>query len=1257
MLSLDLVMGTTDVSLDQEFVHKVTKRLPSKLGIIRNQLVRRGQTAIETQSFVVTASKYGCFKVSATVESKYSTAAFRAIDLKPERVTLFNEYGAYNTDHGTNRIVTVSYDMKSEFAAAIARDAAYRVYIMRHKCLDNGYGLLYFNTAERYYVVLGQNKFLPADFVHKGMQAGRVRELQMFLDSPSNIRRGTALYVDVTGMSDSDAFALFNKATNGAAKIQFNIYGNILLAIKFTIKKLSRWTLTTTDSSVLGEINCFAYFKGEFKSGDGHSFMAVETIRRFFVPMNILTTNIENMTMAKQARFGLEKGFKTIGSRRALIAIMHTTIKRGEAKGIKYLPRTAEAAEDIERHPEKYDGYFIVIGGGLRDIDYLGDESTVKSVWDFSIPMDYCLMDMPVHLSGFVSTSKQVCSNMPFAKNGVQVMLKKAFATIDAILGNKNIETDPTTDDSSSSLDLQKSQYVTSDILRLIPNMVDYDATIRSQFIRTAIQSCLKTANRFNFRVQGSNVKVVPDLAAYFGKSLLRADEIYIAHPICKEGTLHVCVRHPLASIYEHKMMKTVGLELLKARIRALKISIAYQKMLIEMVTGLPSGTAMVGSTDAHLCDYFSGMDYDGDMITAISDPDIVAVYQQLPEGYVDFGSTASSDDKLRIGLESLAIAFLYAYGLWGADQTRNPAIGEIAGFLQTIKALVIGNRKGTISPVEFAKVFNGGKIGDEEYKPMFGINASFVGIEDTYCDTYIQAVKKCRFTQNDIDAFLLDLIIIGSKSINDTIDSTKNGNKVHIPFWDELKAAWRSGVVAAEDEVSFELVPGQLKLSDLVLTAVNKEHKDGEPIVLLDTMSRVRNLVAKYAYREIGKLLAKPCEYALRTYNTQDISLNQYLSWMASSYSTIMRDGANNKQICKAVLSQMIRNIGRNYAHVSDNVLFKEAASASFYGQNREHQSSFYLSLVSEAFEYYLDQYAPNAMFELPVYGFSHKRIVIGSTVTFVNGISADGYYAAHKINGTYKVLLNDAQRVVIRKAMADMIPEKNIDDSMVMMTVNVSSKNYKNAIEAYEAYVDMLEKSRIANETVSTRIYKNDRGFARVALLVNRKNADGRVQKVSTDLYLGKNDVWNDENDVRHYGSEYYMNLVGDKDINVVAIQGGVRVYKDRYGNQHTSPVLYIIGKIVNANEHTVKLNTKHVIVVDNNKNDTTVPKTSDVISAQKVTACNSNVSGTAFQVNFDSADTTIIVDNASSADDDEDMMAEAYADMDAAMAACGL
>lgn len=404
------------------------------------------------------------------------------------------------------------------------------------------------------------------------------------------------------------------------------------------------------------------------------------------------------------------------------------------------------------------------------------------------------------------------------------------------------------------------------------------------------------------------------------------------------------------------------------------------------------------------------------------------------------------------------------------------------------------------------------------KYERMFVGNNNFAGIEDTFRKDFIKRVAESGNTKEEMIDVMKDLNVIISKAMNDTIDAAKNPGSVDMPFMDNFRANYRSGAVATKDYAKIKLLPGQLALAPLQLSIRGAKDavpagKNGNPFkrtarlerkgkqsvwVVEDLLTSVRNETAVYAYQKLGESLKTSILGDLQSYQTQDVQLYKSLKHLAECYDAVMHIENGDKKAMKKAIVQMSRNLVRNNSRVDSRNLFQEAYLASQYTDRKSNSvrtNSYYMAFTHEAANYFVGKYNPDGMFENRIYKFGGGKARVGQRITFVNGISEDGFYAETKVNGTYTLEINNDLQAVIRKPVVDMIPDAEYDDTVVFM--QLMDKDI-------EAAVGLIEKARAAKARFGIRYYKpagalHDNmwlvaGKTPIARIANPSNKGGR-------------------------------------------------------------------------------------------------------------------------------------------------------------------
>ena len=712
-----LVAGGYDVEIDEEkamFVDMETKpnlRLVSKAqaygprSCFFYQALRIGVRQKRKQKFEI---------VEPSIQRMYEGYAIRHLPIIHIGANLLQASNgtARLTENSSLALLTIQFDFREDDMKEIAKSMVQTAYIIRHGSIKNGFAIGYETKDENVITIVKafghDNVYWLKSEIEKGMRAGQVQRYQPMFQSPSETRRAIVLYINTTNTTMEDLEQIMDEASCGAYSVMKEAHGGEDLSVKKAIKLLSRLSLLMTGSSNFGSIESFAFFYGDLHAfgsafNDGHGLISHGFVRRSLESRNIFVTKRELENYAGQARFGTVKGFNTVTSSQHMAQIIHHMVASGQAKGVIYLERTRENAVRIERNKNgEFDDYIIVFGT-LASLDYFGDRTCLKCMFDISRNLEYCMMDIPVAPKGHVYTSKQICNTLQVHPKAYEVLKEIARETIDKKIGgiddtDEGFELDANGNVIRTEISTE-SDYAINLICQTVNNAEDLDFQIRKIRTKGLIDSINRICNRFNFSVKGGNYKVVGDFGGYFGVRLLEPNEIYaVGKKTTDQAVDCIGYRHPLCGIGEHGCLKFVGLKDLVKRIEQTDLDIAAKYTLKCMIRSLMPGIAMFGSTYSYTVAYYSGMDFDGDMVTLIWDQRIIDLAVELPQTYTEFGDGAASDDKLRYEYESIGKSFLYAYGLYGKG-IQNPAIGEIAGHNVTIISLIALLQRDMIDP------------------------------------------------------------------------------------------------------------------------------------------------------------------------------------------------------------------------------------------------------------------------------------------------------------------------------------------------------------------------------------------------------------------------------------------------------------------------------------------------------------------------------------------------------------------------------
>lgn len=333
------------------------------------------------------------------------------------------------------------------------------------------------------------------------------------------------------------------------------------------------------------------------------------------------------------------------------------------------------------------------------------------------------------------------------------------------------------------------------------------------------------------------------------------------------------------------------------------------------------------------------------------------------------------------------------------------------------------------------------------------------------------------------------------SKCMNDVIDAAKTGYRVIVLFLDKFQKVYRSGAVLSKDYAEISMVPGQLDLNPIKLSirgakdemkyeerkwlsgrAIRKEkHKSEEgtyyTYVVEDFLTSLRNEIALEAYEMLQAEIKKSVIPELSGYQTQNVALSNDLKYLSSMYTNYMRMKGADKKTAKKHIVNFARTLCKASGINPDNY-FKEIyrVSSSKANDGKVSMNGFYLAFTPEAIRFYVETYCPDVKFQNKVYRFGNTSGKLGQRITFVNGVSEDGFYTESKVNGTYTLTINSNCEAVIERSAKEMVPPVVHDATAIAFELAAGAE--KNTEETMKR----IEKARLSGAKFTIR-YVNDK------------------------------------------------------------------------------------------------------------------------------------------------------------------------------------
>lgn len=953
-------------------------------------------------------------------------------------------------------------------------------YLIEHINAQFGVAFVYRDT-EGLKSLNGKIAGLSEENLAKWLEEGSAYHYVYFINSPSGMRQGILPDMCVPFAHEKHWVKWvedrINTATGGMYYVEKEANGGEKKPISKGIKLNGRQALGITPSTYLGQISNMAFYFGDFTvsvakegepnytivPGDGRGYVSIQAIKRTVKERFGIEISAEDaIKFGGQHRINsFVKGHNLIIDEQSILAKIHWMLKTGMIKKIIRLPRTRRAGILFSKKQKEWAGC-LVIFGDLEHVEYFGDLTCAKCSTDFSKPMELRLMDISHTPHGYIPLSKQGIIQMQLTGKHFENMYHEVGPdTLDKWFNQTKFDD---VDDGIETTEMNASEdaYTATMIQRLAPQAMQCDMHIKRIVLQSVVDTLNNRLNRCNLIVGGKYLKLVPDIGSAFGAMLLQDGEFYSPNwKVEDDGTGFdaVIIRYPLVDFGAFIKGKYVSYAEMKRRIMALDLPYCYKKSLLSDLKSITSAMIMIASMVPGTTNKLSGADFDGDGACCFTDSRIKNVYKYIRSYANDFGGSVAGDLMVEFDYFLGPISFMYAWALNGSGEP-NPAIGVIAGFNVTVSTLLADVMYDRRTPDKVFHYFldqeemdDQGNIhivpakpGKYDYYRCFtadksndiGVDVSFVGKEHTYVEEILNAAHNCNWTKESCIRFLWDLNAVLSKSMNDTIDAAKNGAKVLVPFLERIQERVRSSAVRTTDYAEIELSRSELAIKSYTDVCGSKEslaeQEKGINILKDDPIATMKRYILALAWERLQEAMAEPIESDL-----EEISggkkIDSSIRRLAEFYKDLMKSDGNNKAAAKKMVVSMVYALLRKNGITDPEQILGIVYRASAYQKGSVHaHTSFYTAFV-ELVQHYVVKFCKDMRFETRVYKFNGGTAYIGQQVTFVNGISADGFYVDQKLDGTFSLEMDSKFRPIISRPVLDMIPQKEGNQKFAML------------------------------------------------------------------------------------------------------------------------------------------------------------------------------------------------------------------------------
>ena len=785
--------------------------------------------------------------------------------------------------------------------------------------------------------------------------------------------------------------AILNELTANGLNILQNTYQDQEIDLGKGIKLAARITLPLTKSANFGAIKTFALYTGDFgyfnatenqtvAYADGFYRLSTSVVKRYAKEQGISLTHLAGIGF--QARFGFIKGECLTFSPRDIQLQIVTAVKKYKA-AVEFVqffdPNYEDLLHDIQHGAEYTKNKIYVFGTkSLWNVDYFGDSTTCKAIFDFSLAPSLNVMEIPQEFKSGTKTSSQMLAGVMGVEGAKEVFDEIAKRDIDEIWNLEQV-------DINGISPVKDINFADNTVKAIDINYVLKDRKLAASLAKNMLQSSIKKICRYNYKIDGLYGKIVPDLGLDFDLQIMDWGEIYIAGTSKHVGKHVEVIRYPKTSPSEHFSCVIIGFDTIKERIvnafKAGKISVRDAKFLIDFYKNTKNGNIIVPSGYKAFANLEGGLDYDGDAVCVIFDEKLVELYSKVPMGAIEYGDVPKAKETMVFNIDAMDHA--YFKGVTNA----NTSVGQAVNFAYSCLAVAQSLKKVTDEEyekfigeikkeIEADENFQKNEYGDNNVTDKFLETKAFFEYFGEYERMFAAA---STITEEDVDKFLvkayaagagkrinminilLDANMAYSSIVGRTIDSTKNGALVHAALiWLNrfFKGGINQDVVMKESGPKEEAIASWLNYSfNHIKTGfqqfVTKSGKIRNFYVSNDVLAQLQNDMLDY-------MLEKAKEYIDKVEEIDKINVTSYAPTMnrkhivdSISYVAIINNGISfgvpeslNK--VKPYFVDMVRSMTKRLDYKTRLELVKEASTIR--GEATGFRNNFGVEMVIDA-------------------------------------------------------------------------------------------------------------------------------------------------------------------------------------------------------------------------------------------------------------------------------------------------------------------
>jgi hypothetical protein len=471
--------------------------------------------------------------------------------------------------------------------------------------------------------------------------------------------------------------------------------------------------------------------------------------------------------------------------------------------------------------------------------------------------------------------------------------------------------------------------------LSVAAGTLGWDVTKYPYLMKTVLKDKLtrlsRDITRVNFGIGGKYLPAEPDVAAWFGLSVLKTTAEYVEVYVPGMTGYAVLLKYPSTGSNEYVVVRFVSLDEINERIDELNTDDLRKSIIRRVYASLKSGVCTI-SSDEVVRRMLAGFDFDGDHVLLVTAPELVefmrkyghpiAVYIDAPED--------GTDEEIIISSASFAA---HAYRM---AKTGNRAVGQVVNLGRMFTNAMTALMARATTPAQreimlgiMRKVFfNSNTYHGIKYESPF-VRGELNGIQTVQLNrvmvnNMLSKAKHIALTRTNILAWLRDMDHAFRFYSELTIDAQKNLYEVAIKFAKYMK---KSGYRISSNVCALEFAMNigadglitDIALKDGRILKDAVANKKGELKWIGDIMTPIRVAATEAA---IERCMDMAAEYndAVQVANAQRVAKqDEYIAKNDDLFATVNLLGRYSGalvRMARTEIANATKKLGKNVPH-----------------------------------------------------------------------------------------------------------------------------------------------------------------------------------------------------------------------------------------------------------------------------------------------------------------------------------------------------